>query len=207
MRTALVLAAGLAALMAFGLLAQNKPTPGWQADVDHLVLALSWWPSWCATDAPAGHPQCAPGRRVGWMVHGLWPQTANRWNDWCEGPEPEAAVLRRLAGPMETERLARYQWDKHGTCTGLSPADYADRVDAAFASITPPHLRRETTAAGAIAAFREANSLPEDCLSVSCNEGHLRDVRICLSLDLEPITCPFVKARPCLGDLAVPPPG
>ncbi|MEL7214962.1 MAG: ribonuclease T [Pseudomonadota bacterium] len=207
MRTALALAAGLVALAALGLFAQNKPAPGWRADVDHLVLALSWSPSWCATAAPAGHPQCAPERGVGWMVHGLWPQTATGWNDWCDGPDLTTGAVQQLAGPMETEGLARYQWDKHGTCTGLSPTDYADRVDAAFTSIAPPRLPRETTAVGVIAAFREANGLPPGGLSVSCDEGHLRDVRICLSLDLEPIACPFVKARPCPGALAVPPPG
>src|ERR1700683_5016413 len=44
---------------------------------DYYVLSLSWAPGFCAQPgAVAGNPkECAPGR-VGFIVHGLWPEAA-----------------------------------------------------------------------------------------------------------------------------------
>lgn len=50
---------------------------------DYYMLVLSYAPDFC--DQPTGFKdprECGPGRKVGFVVHGLWPQGAN-----SRGPE------------------------------------------------------------------------------------------------------------------------
>lgn len=47
-------------------------------EFDFYVLALSWSPSYCASEGPrANKQQCGTNRPFGFLVHGLWPQ--NEW--------------------------------------------------------------------------------------------------------------------------------
>ena len=94
---------------------------------DYYVLTLSWSPGFCDTGGAAKQPsQCARGAGAGFVVHGLWPNNA-------AGPNPEdcgggayvpAAALRLTDGVYPDEGLARYEYRKHGTCSGLDPQAY-----------------------------------------------------------------------------------
>ena len=54
-------------------------------EFDYYVLALSWSPTYCASEAGASDgQQCAPGRRFAFVVHGLWPQFKQGWPENCE---------------------------------------------------------------------------------------------------------------------------
>ena len=63
----------LAALALVGALAAQYQT----APFDYYVLSLSWAPAFCAlpNEASRNPRECAPGRKVGFIVHGLWPRT------------------------------------------------------------------------------------------------------------------------------------
>src|SRR4051812_19830847 len=47
------------------------------ASFDYYVLSLSWAPGFCAnpSNASANPKECAPGTHLGFIVHGLWPET------------------------------------------------------------------------------------------------------------------------------------
>ena len=126
-RAALVLLAGAFAL--FGLTAAfaGSLPPVATAPFDFYVMTLSWSPGFCDLGGEDKSPdQCATGAGNGFVVHGLWP-------DESYGPNPEecnpdqdasAADLATARGLYPTEGLARYEYRKHGTCTGLSAEDY-----------------------------------------------------------------------------------
>ena len=71
-----------AAALLLCLVATPAPAAGSQeargapaGQFDFWVLALSWSPGFCETSTAArGSDQCEPGRRLGFVVHGLWPQ-------------------------------------------------------------------------------------------------------------------------------------
>ena len=62
----------LIGLMAIAAAAEARKFSDQPGVLNYYTVALSWSPSYCATH---GDPiQCAPGRRHGFVLHGLWPQ-------------------------------------------------------------------------------------------------------------------------------------
>ena len=184
---------------------------------DFYVLSLSWSPGFCATGgARRARAQCARGADLGFVVHGLWPQYKHGYPSDC-GPaarSPSRVALRETKGLYPDEGLARYEWRKHGTCSGKSPTDYFADVRRARQAITiPPPFRNphqsQTWAPIDIQrAFIAANSrLRPGMLAVECMKSTLREVRICFSKDLRNfVACPEVARHFCYTrQISVPP--
>ena len=57
------------------------------------------------------------------MVHGLWPQYENGFPEFCQQPAPRLNrnIVSSMLDLMPAPRLIFNEWDKHGTCSGLSP--------------------------------------------------------------------------------------
>lgn len=162
---------------------------------DFYVLALSWSPGFCELDGDRNRnrEQCADGAGLRFVVHGLWPQNERGSPSDCgpAGRTPSRIALEQAKGLFPSEGLARYQWRKHGTCSGSSPSDYfADVRRAAEKVVIPPVLAKAErdqnwTAIDLERAFVAANpGLRTDMMSVACKRGVLQEVRICLSKDL-----------------------
>jgi ribonuclease T2 len=203
-----------------GLLFCLLPLPAAAQDVagdfDFYVLSLSWSPSYCeAEGSDADGMQCRSGRPFGFVVHGLWPQYENGFPEYCDTWEdgPDAALTESLLDLIPSRGLIGYQWRKHGACAGLSAEDYFDEARLARERIRVPpaleHIERYTTVApeAVETAFMVANpGLEAGGIAVTCDERRLREVRICLTTDLEFRPCPEVDARTCRRERVVLPP-
>ncbi|MCH9730406.1 MAG: ribonuclease T(2) [Actinomycetia bacterium] len=112
-------------------------------DSNSSLLVLTWAPTFCKFDQ--ANPGCESGHidKMGqtMMLHGLWPQPASE--QFCGVPE---SVVRRvedsdgggLAAPdlpqgaqsqlqsmmSDSATAVPYEWYRHGTCSGVSPAEY-----------------------------------------------------------------------------------
>jgi ribonuclease T2 len=207
------------ALAALSLCAEPM-APGARAatvgDFDFYVLALSWSPGFCNTGgADKAREQCATGAKLGFVVHGLWPQNDHGWPQNCgQGGFPTRAQLDSIRGLFPEEGLARHEWQVHGTCSGRSPADYFADVRQARQLIKIPDAyvapaSEQTVATLDVArAFMAVNpGLRLDTLAVTCRSGTLEEVRICLSKDLRQFrTCTEVAQNSCrTRSLEVPP--
>lgn len=182
---------------------------------DFYVLALSWSPGFCELKG-GDRDQCGPGLGKGFVLHGLWPQFESGFPSDCPGAaSPSRMALEHAKDVFPDERLARYEWRKHGTCSGRSPSDYF--VDAARAkdSIAIPSPFAQPIADQIFApidierAFTAANPrLRPGMLAIGCRRGVLEDVKICLSKDLREFrACPEVARRGCHGrEISVPAP-
>ena len=103
------------------------------------------------------------------------------------------------------EGLARYEWRKHGTCTGLSPEAFFASVKRARASIDIPdafNAPREQQSMAPLdiqRAFVAANpGLRPQAMAIGCARGELQEVRLCLSKDLRDfVNCPEVARATC----------
>ncbi|MDQ7775207.1 MAG: ribonuclease T2 [Paracoccus aminovorans] len=176
---------------------------------DYYVLSLSWSPSWCRAEGGAEDAaQCASGRRIGFVVHGLWPQYERGWPQDCRNPagDPSRRETREMAGLMGSPGLAWYQWKKHGRCAGLAPGDYfALTRKAAEAVVIPEPLRRlgrDVTLPATVVedAFIAANpDLSRNGITVTCRDRALQEVRICLTRELAPRSCAPDAQRDCSG--------
>ncbi|MDO5370653.1 ribonuclease T2 [Paracoccus sp. (in: a-proteobacteria)] len=186
-------------------------------EFDYYVLALSWSPSWCATEgAGRDEPQCEPKRRVGFVVHGLWPQYERGWPDWCgtAKADPSHRDSRAMEDVMPSADMAWYQWQKHGRCSGLSGPDYYRAIRRAAEAVEiPPVLRmlpRDVRLEAPVIedAFIDVNpALTRDGITVTCDDGRLDEVRICLTRDLEPRDCAADVRRDCRSRMLVEAPG
>lgn len=176
-------------------------------DFDYYVLALSWSPAWCRAEGDAEDaPQCEAGRRIDFVVHGLWPQYERGWPQDCatDARDPSRRESAAMADLMGSGGLAWYQWQKHGRCSGLSgPGYYAATRDAAEAVTIPPvfdGLFRDIRLPVPVIedAFIDVNpALTRDGITVTCDGGRLREVRICLTRGLEPRDCAPDVRRDC----------
>jgi len=184
----------------------RRPTPG--GDFDFYVLALSWSPGFCATGgAEKAREQCQGGRGLGFVVHGLWPQYERGYPSDCDaaGRPVSSVALESARGLFPSDGLARYEWRKHGSCTGRSPQEYFADVRTARELVrTPPEfeqLRREEEVAPAeiLRAFGRANPrLRAGMAAVGCAKGYLQEVRVCLTKDLREFRpCPEVVRNSC----------
>lgn len=192
--------------------AQTAPQRGVEPPFDYYVLALSWSPAFCR-DNP-GADQCGDGRRF--ILHGLWPQFERGWPQDCETTHapPSADLLRQYANLTGDEDLLAYQWRKHGSCSGLSPAGYlAMAAEARAAVVIPPaFLRLEEDRAVDPRALETAilsvnPDFDRDGVTIRCPDNAFTEVRICLTVELEPRVCGRDVVRDCAAravDLRAP---
>jgi len=201
----LALAASSPDARAEGGAPQNLVATG---DFDFYILTLSWSPGFCDTGGSGKSlDQCAVGSGEGFVVHGLWPENRT-------GPYPQdcgqpglisSAAMQETHGLYPDEGLARHEYDKHGTCTGLSPENYFAAVKYARDQfVIPDQLKspREqlaTSPSELERAFMAVNAnLTADNMAVTCERGELVDVRFCVSKGLSAfVNCPKVSGHSC----------
>src|SRR3982074_3790715 len=94
---------------------------------DYYLLSLSYAPDFCAQpNVPKDTREWGNGRRVGFVVHGLWPQgETTRGPERCAPASPvPRAIVQSMLKYIPTESLIQHEWANHGTCSGLSAAEY-----------------------------------------------------------------------------------
>ena len=165
----------------------------------YYLLTLSWAPDFCAQAGKNSNPaECGTGKKIGFMVHGLWPQgDSGRGPENCGPASPVASNLVQLMlNYIPTASLIQHEWTTHGTCSGLSAADYFAAVRKARDSVTIPTgfkapAQTQTLSPKAMeAAFATANpSFPGTAFRTSCTSGELQEARICFGKDLSPRAC------------------
>lgn len=182
-------------------------------DFDYYVLVLSWSPTHCSSDAGRGRDddlQCRSGRPYGFVLHGLWPQHERGWPQYCETDEPRAVSARNMAAALKispSEKLVQHEWEKHGTCAGLSQDDYFAAATLAVEAVKVPKAYKQparpivTTPNDVKRAFLDANpALASDGLSATCSRNHLAEIWVCLDKELAPRSCSAeVRCKHCGG--------
>ena len=105
-------------------------------------------------------------------------------------PEPVGRrARRRRAASIPTTGLARYEYRKHGTCTGLSARDYFAAVryvrdqldDPCRCSRRPRQAQRLSPRGDRAGLHRRQRQSQPDNMAVTCARGELVDVRFCLT--------------------------
>ena len=200
---------------------QNKP-----GEFDFYVLSLSWSPSYCDASAERPAPtsqtstpqrpdqQCAE-RPYAFVVRGLWPQYERGSPEYCQVPAPrlDRGAIASMLDLMPAPRLIFREWDRHGTCSGLSSRVYFETVRKARAVVKIPadylDLKEPLTVTpdAVEEAFVQANpGLTRKGITVGCDNKRLREVRICLSKELAFRECDDVDSRTCRREQVVMPP-
>ena len=195
---------------------RRQTAPG---EFDFYVLALSWSPSYCEEAAERGNngrsQQIQCGRPYSFVVHGLWPQYERGFPNYCQRPSPrlDRNIMTSMLDLMPAPGLIFAEWDKHGTCSGLSARAYFETTRKARAAvkIPPEYLELSSEKILAPAAIEEAfikvnPGLSASAISVVCGRKRLSEVRICMSKDLQFRACEETDRRACRRDEVVMPP-
>ncbi len=173
----------------------SEGAPG---DFAYYLLSLSWSPAFCLASPSAA--ECNGPRRLGFIVHGLWPQNERGWPEHCDFHRavPDE-VVRNIADLMPARELVYHEWAAHGTCSGLEPAAFFALVRRAYTSVsipqelTAPVQALEQSPAAISDAFLRANPrFSARSVVITCTgQGapRLREMRVCLERDLTPRDC------------------
>ena len=205
-----------AVLLSLGSVSAQDPRQNEPGKFDFYVLALSWSPSFCeaAGDRAQGQPECG-ARPYSFVVHGLWPQYEKGFPEYCQVPAPrlDRNIIASMLEVMPAPRLIFREWDRHGTCSGLSARAYFETVRKARAVVKIPaeyiDLKAPLTVTPAEVeqAFVNANpGLSASSIAVGCDRERLREIRICMSKELAFRGCEAVERRTCRREKIVMPP-
>jgi ribonuclease T2 len=176
---------------------------------DYYLLVLSWSPEFCFSKPSSS--ECKDHR--GFVLHGLWPQFNNgRYPVNCPTTQPGPTNLAQIEQIMPKE-IVKHEWQKHGTCSGLSGDEYFQLAAKAFHSVKIPKEFVQPTKSVTLRAadvkndFDGANAgLAEADIAIELHGGYLSAVEICVSKAEQP------KPTACLnikgvngGTFKVPP--
>ena len=176
-------------------------------------LVLTITPAFCELNTEHSLCQASKTRPSSLMLHGLWPERLNakRAPANCKGmaldkaAKFDARLARWMPGPITGAPL--YQWNKHGSCSGLKPMRYfeeaiswAERVERAVLpsldsskALSSAEIKSSASFAwpanGIAPALGSAMTL--HCRQIKTPSGaqasarqaaaHLLEIRICLS--------------------------
>ncbi len=165
---------------------------------DFYVLELAWGPAFCSSIQDVG-PNCQP--QTGFVVHGLWPQNADStWPEFCAQTPPQANLPSYLDITPDLQ-LLQHEWQKHGTCSGLTGAAYFEAAREASGRFHLPLLLRElsrpltVTPLFAMNMFYGADpAFPDGSLALRCKDGRLTAVEACFTKTLGPVRCQGIQS-------------
>ena len=173
--------------------AQGK---GYAGEFDYYAMALSWSPEHCAIK-PGDREQCA--RKLGFVLHGLWPQYQRGYPASCTRERLDADMEQQFAGLYPSRFLYRHEWEKHGTCSGLSQEAFHQlaselrqkvKIPAAYQSPEEPLRKTSFQLKADLASANEW--LAPDNITVACADGgrFLREIYICVNKEgTDAVTC------------------
>ncbi len=193
----------------------NSAITGVENGFDFYVLALSWSPSFCASQNRTTGMQCGGKRFFSFVVHGLWPQFEKGWPSYCDENTAKVSdrLTRSMLDIMPAYGLIQQQWRKHGTCTGLDQQSYFAKLRQAYEKIRFPVQYRLNDGYKMVSpqeverAFQTENpGIPSDAIAVTCDKRRLREVRICFSKSLGFRSCQQVDRNSCRKQKVVLPP-
>lgn len=192
---------------------QNEP-----GKFDFYVLALSWSPSYCEA-AKERRPNRAPdrqcaGRPFSFVVHGLWPQYEQGFPSYCQVPAPRLrrSIVSANLDLMPSPSLIFHEWDRHGTCSGLSAEAYFETMRKVRSAVKIPddylQLAQPITVSPeeVAEAFVKANpGSTRATFAVACDNKRLTEIRVCMAKDFSFRDCGGVARSACRrGKLAMP---
>ena len=170
-------------------IAQNRGTPG---KFDFYVLTLSWSPDYCETNKKPDPNQCNTGKKLGFVLHGLWPQYQKGYPANCSTEKLSPAVKQKFPGLYPSANLYDHEWEKHGTCAGTTPQGYLALSKKLKDSVAiPTNYNRpakpfRTTVEGLKSTFISANSeFTADGIAPYCSDSgkFLQEVFFCYAKD------------------------
>ncbi len=179
---------------------------------DYYILVLSWSPEYCNSSGNQDPQQCSIGRKLGFVLHGLWPEYEKGYPSDCSTARLPAELKTRYGGLYPNSSLFDHEWEKHGTCSGLSPEGYlalskslkeSVRIPARYQSPEQPVRVTSTLLKQDMLAVNPGLSSSGLAPFCSGSGRYLQELYICFSADGQPRQCSTEiqsrSSRSCAG--------
>jgi len=184
------------------VVAKKKKHQSGGKSFDYYLLSLSWAPDFCDLNPQkSGSNECSSGNKFGLVVHGMWPQFESGLGPMsCSGPSLDSDSKKIATQVMPDAGLAQHEWEKHGTCSGLSAHDYFTHIVTAFHSVKIPSEYQNlsqtinTTPQNVVQDFAKANNVSPDVFRVTCRSQELQEVDVCLDKNFQFRACGKVQS-------------
>jgi len=160
---------------------------------------MSWAPGFCAQpDVHKVVRECGKGLHTGFVVHGLWPQKndGTRIGNCAPASPVSSSIVDSMLPLMPDAGLIQHEWKTHGTCSGLTAADYFALIRKAVDAVRIPDMLKapgneaHASPPDIESQFARANSTRKEDFRTSCPSNELREVRACLTKDAKLMACP-----------------
>ena len=206
----------LALLMSSAAVARKRhhPAENTAGSFDYYLLSLSWAPAYCADHPNDNSTECRSSQHTAFVLHGLWPQSqSGAPPENCGTASPVSQqIVRRMLTYFPSAGLIQHEWAKHGTCSGLPANDYFAKAEEAFKAVQVPETYKKLGQQQSLAprdiesSFARANHTSDDAFRISCHDGELVGVEVCMSKALQFQACSH-SVRDCpAGQVKVLPP-
>ncbi len=172
---------------------QNVP-----GQFDYYALTLSWSPDYCATNGSRDPQQCDGSKKLGFVLHGLWPQYTRGYPQDCTTEAFDPQIQNLFPNLYPSPKLYGHEWAKHGTCSGLTQTQYhqlaknlKDRTRIPDRYLNPRQPFR-VTLAGFKQDFVQANpGFTANTIAPTCSGSgrFFQEVQICYGKNGSPIGC------------------
>lgn len=180
------------------IITEEPGSQGREGQFDFYVLVLSWSPTYCSTNGDQDPQQCSVGRKLGFVLHGLWPQYDRGYPSNCSTARLPASLKSKYAELYPSPKLFDHEWEKHGTCSGLSPDNYLALSKRLKESVAIPSRYRSPDQPLRVSSTQlkqdliAANStLGESSLATFCSGSgrYLQELYVCFSPDGKAAAC------------------
>ena len=182
---------------------------GQPGQFDYYVMNLAWSPAFCDTlntlsaeEKQHAGKEMACSQPHAFVLHGLWTQNFDGTYPSHCSDRPGPRDLKRYLDITPNIALLRHEWEKHGTCTTLSPDAFFGTARQAYDSVSIPeffksldHEARMTPDQILTMFYKENPTFPQGSFNLSCGKNDLTAVSVCFDKDMHPIAC--VKLRGC----------
>lgn len=164
-----------------GVAANGKP-----GKFDAYMLVLSWSPTYCE-EQPQDLEQC--GKKLGLVLHGLWPQYKVGYPSFCTKEAYAPNHSQAFPDLYPSQYLFEHEWEKHGTCSGLTQTGYFQFSQSLKGKVAIPSAYQRpqkpfrTTAEGLKKVFTETNPwLKEQAIAPFCTGAgrFFKEMFVCL---------------------------
>jgi ribonuclease T2 len=160
-----------------------------------------WQPTTCSNSGDTTYQQCSINAKEYWKnnstIHGLWPEYSDgSYPSYCTNEPFDPLIIKDVfqeklntlwpniisTGKGDESYLWQHEWDKHGTCSGLSQRDYFSQIlKAQVEYVTPEFVKNNIGKETDSPKLFESYEGNKKVLLLCENVNMLNEIRICLS--------------------------
>jgi len=176
---------------------------------DYYLLALSWSPQHCYNKRNGRrHKFQCKLNNFGFVVHGLWPQSAQAQNRrghprFCNTTRRlTASLIRQYICIVPGEQLMQSQWDKHGNCAFQTADQYFSTIATLWKAVKRPDIKTMGSQRYTVGSLKKlmvslnTPNLRADHIRIRLNRSnYLREIFICYDKKFRFTSCKNKSAR------------